>query len=148
MKPETTRISENRCSQCGAQITEECDEQGVIHGQCPAWNGSNGHTAYTRGQTEEEMQHCEVAHPTTEARKALMAMARARYGDTIAYIDVETGEIGATTYPTQRGEWIEHEPSNTYEIGVPRDVFFSYKALDEIITVAVQMAQEQIDMMQ
>ena len=65
-------------------------------------------------------------------------MARARYGDTIAYIDVETGEIRATTYPPQ--------PSNTYEVWVPRDVFFSYKALDEVIATAVEMAQEQVDM--
>lgn len=147
MKPETTRISENRCNQCGTQIVEECDEQGLIHGQCPAWNGSNGHSAYSRGQTLEEMEQNEISYPSADARKTLMSMARARRGPTIAYIDIETGEIVLTLYPLRRGEWRENEPPNSYEVAVPRNRFFSYRALDELIEIGRQLGQEASEMM-
>ena len=96
----------------------------------------------------EETPHHEVARPNIESRQALMAMARAKGGPTIAYIDVETGVITNTRSPLQRGEWIEHEPPNAYEVGVPRDAFFSYKALDAIISTAREMAQERVDLEQ
>lgn len=81
--------------------------------------------------------------PNMEARKAMVACARSRKNpDNSFFIDRETGELKTTAYRDDKG-YFPSKPSNTYEVHILKEPFFSYDQLQAQIDSIMQVVWQQ-----